>query len=95
MKQSILGIIEKYQRDPSRIMDILIDIQAKFGYIPEEHNQMISDQLGISRADLQQTMSFYHFFSQNPRGTYTVYLNNSVTSEMMLREEVQKTLLPG
>ena len=56
MKQSILAIIEKYERDPSRVIDILLDTQAELGYIPEEYNQMISDTLGISRADLQQTM---------------------------------------
>ncbi len=52
---------------------------------------MIADQLGISKAELVETISFYHFFSDKPRGKYTVYLNNSVTAEMMGREKVRQT----
>jgi [NiFe] hydrogenase diaphorase moiety large subunit len=90
MKNTILKILERFDRNPDRTMDILLDIQSEFGYIPEEYHQMISDQLGISKADLQQAMSFYHFFSQKFLGKYKVYLNDSVTSEMMLRKEVKK-----
>jgi [NiFe] hydrogenase diaphorase moiety large subunit len=72
-------------------MDILLDIQEELGYIPEEYNQLIAGELSISRAELEETISFYHFFSQEPLGKYTVYLNNSVTAEMMLRSEVKKS----
>ena len=91
MKNTIINILENYDGNPLRIMDILLDIQAEFGFIPEEYHQLISNQLGISKADLQQTLSFYHFFSQKPLGKYKVYLNDSVTSLMMLQKDVKKT----
>lgn len=91
MKATITKILKKYQADRSRLMDILLDIQQELDYLPEEFNQMIADHLSVSRAELEETISFYHFFSQEPLGKYTVYLNNSVTSEMMLRNEVKKT----
>ena len=91
MKTTINNIIKKYKNDRNRLMDILLDIQEELGYIPEEFNQMIADELSISRVELDETISFYHFFSQKPLGKYTVYLNNSVTAEMMLRAEVKKT----
>ncbi len=72
MKTSILSIIEKYRKDPFRLMDILLDIQEELGYIPEEFNQMIADELSLSRADLEETISFYHFFSQKPLGKWAV-----------------------
>ena len=43
MKTSIPDIIDKYGNDPSRLMDILLDIQEEIGYIPEEFNQKISN----------------------------------------------------
>lgn len=92
MKTTILSIIKKYRKDPFRLMDILLDIQEELGYIPEEFNQMIADELSLSRIVLEETISFYYFFSQKPMGKYTVYLNNSITAEMMLRDEVRKTL---
>ena len=91
MKEILIKIINRYNHDPVRMMDILIDIQDEFGYIPEDFNQLIADQLNISKAELEETISFYHFFSQRPRGKYNVYLNNSVTAAMMGREDVRKT----
>ena len=91
MKTSISNIIDRYGNDPVRLMDILLDIQDEIGYIPEEINQKIADQVGISKAELVETVSFYHFFSDKPLGKYTVYLNNSVTAEMMGREKVKQT----
>ena len=91
MKTSIPDIIDRYGNDPSRLLDILLDIQEEIGYVPEEINQRIADQVGISKAELVETISFYHFFSTKPLGKYNVYLNNSVTAEMMGREKVKQT----
>ncbi len=89
--ETVKKIIDKYNADPARLMDILIDIRNEKGYIPHELNQTIANTLGISRVDLEQTLSFYHFFPEKPTGTYTVYLNNSVVANMMGREQVKKT----
>jgi [NiFe] hydrogenase diaphorase moiety large subunit len=89
--ETVKKIIDKYNADPTRLMDILIDICNEKGYIPHELNQKIANALEISRADLEQTLSFYHFFPQKPTGQYTVYLNNSVVANMMGREQVKKT----
>ena len=91
MKTSIPDIIDRYGNDQSRLMDILLDIQEEIGYIPEEIKQKIADQVRISKAELVETISFYHFFSDKPLGKYTVYLNNSVTAIMMGREKVKQT----
>lgn len=88
--ERVYSIINKYSRDATRLMDILIDIQAEVGYIPAPAVEIISDSLNISRADVEQTISFYHFFSMEPRGKYTVYLNNSVVANMMGRPAVAK-----
>ncbi len=89
--ETVKKIIDKYNADPTRLMDILIDICNEKGYIPHELNQKIANALGLSRADLEQTLSFYHFFPQKPTGKYTVYLNNSVVANMMGRDQVRKT----
>jgi [NiFe] hydrogenase diaphorase moiety large subunit len=91
MKTSISDIIDRYGNDPSRLMDILLDIQEEFGFIPDEFNQKIADMIGISKAELVETISFYHFFSNKPLGKYNIFLNNSVTAEMMGREKVKQT----
>jgi len=84
-------ITGKYGNDNTRLMDILIDIQSDFGYISEDAVKIVSKNCKISTVDVEQTISFYHFFSQKPTGKYTIYLNNSVVAYMMGREKVAKT----
>ena len=88
MKNTLIEITAKYGNDEARLMDILMDAQTALGYIPKEAIEVIAEQLKISAADVEQTVSFYHFFSCKPRGKYTIYLNNSVTSEMFGYKEI-------
>ncbi|KPK83863.1 MAG: hypothetical protein AMS27_11710, partial [Bacteroides sp. SM23_62_1] len=90
METSIQQILDKYNSDSSRLMDILLDIKAEKGYIQPELNQRLAKALGISRASLEEMLTFYHFFPQMPVGKYTIYLNNSVVANMMGREQVKK-----
>ncbi len=88
MNTAVINILEKYGKDKTRLMDILIDCQSAFGYIPQDVTRVIAAELGMSEADVEQTISFYHFFSQNPAGKYQIYLNNSVVANMMGRDLV-------
>jgi len=90
MEQKAGQTLNRYKNDPTRLMDILIDIQADLGHIPEEAVPAIAKALGMSAVDVEQTISFYHFFCHEPRGRYTVYLNNSVVAKMMGREKIAK-----
>jgi [NiFe] hydrogenase diaphorase moiety large subunit len=72
-------------------MDILIDIQSEFGYISPESVSQIAQELQMSEVDVEQTISFYHFFSLTPTGKYSIYLNNSAVAIMMGRDTVART----
>lgn len=91
MATSVQNIIEKYNKDKTRLMDVLIDVQSEHGYIPKETISEIARQLDISHVDVEQTMSFYHFFSDTPTGKYAIYLNDSAVSNMMGRQKVKDT----
>lgn len=90
MRTTVKNIIEKYNNDKTRLMDILIDIQAEYGFIPSEAVEVVAEGTGLSKVDVEQTRSFYHFFTETPVGEYAVYLNNSAVSEMMGCAEVAK-----
>lgn len=89
--KKIDDIIKRYDEDKTRLMDILIDTQDAFGFINELAADQISNALDISHVDVEQTISFYHFFSQKSRGKYTIYLNNSAVALMHGRKDVAKT----
>ncbi len=92
MHEQIKKIQKKYDQDKTRLMDILIDIQSEIGYVPEESLTDIADGIGVSKAEVEQTRSFYHFFTTEPTGKFSIYLNTSVTSFMKGRETVARTL---
>ncbi|NOY37888.1 MAG: hypothetical protein GXO83_09980 [Chlorobi bacterium] len=87
---NITGIIEKYNNDRTRLIDMLIDIQVLEGYIPDETIPVIARHTDTSEAYVEQTVSFYHFFHRNPPGKYAIFLNNSVVAQMMGREKVAR-----
>ncbi|MDZ7741205.1 MAG: NAD(P)H-dependent oxidoreductase subunit E [Bacteroidota bacterium] len=88
MENEIKSIVGKFNNDPMRLMDILLDVQSEMGHVPEAAVELIAKKLNISKVDVDQTKSFYHFFTDKPKGKYTVYLNNSATANMMGRAEV-------
>ena len=69
-------------------MNILLEIQKEFQQIPNEAVKLIATELKISEADVEQTISFYHFFTIEPAGKYAIYLNNSAVAEMKGRAQV-------
>lgn len=87
---TIVQTIEKYGKDKARLMDILMDIQEENGFISEEAVKTTADTLKISKADVIQTMSFYHFFNDKPAGKYKVYINDSAVANMKGKKEIEK-----
>ena len=88
MGGTIQAIIQKYGGDETRLMDILIDVQEELGYLSHETTAGIARALGIPQVDVEQTVSFYHFFARAPRGKYAVYLNDGVVAELSGRAAV-------
>ncbi len=89
-KSEIYQILSKFENDKTRLMDILLSINKMQGYISQKDMLDISASLGISVAQVQETVTFYHFFATKPRGKYTIYLDNSITAIMKGRAEVKE-----
>lgn len=92
MKEKINQIISKYDSDRNRLMDILLDIHEEKGYVDKNDVEILAHSLGISTVEVDETISFYHFFSSKPRAKYNIYLNNSITANMRDREGVKEAL---
>lgn len=90
MEKDVNAILKNYKKDATRLMDILIDTQDALGYVSPEAVDIISQALNISHVDVEQTLSFYHFFSMQPLGKYNIYLNNSAVANMMGCKDVAK-----
>ena len=90
MKMNYDDIISRHPTEPSRLLDIIRDVQGRAGHVPEEAIAQIAERLKLSEAEVRGVVTFYHFTSLNPRGTYTVYLNTAITSWMQGRATVAR-----
>ncbi len=81
-------VLEKYNYDRSRLLDMALEIQEADLYISPESVHALAMGLNISQADVERTVSFYHFLSLKPLGKYNIYLNNSAVAVMMGYQEV-------
>lgn len=68
----LLEVIVDYDRKESNLIQILHMTQAIFGYIPAEVQHFIADQMELSVSKVNSVLTFYSFFSTQPKGKYTV-----------------------
>ncbi|HQH98037.1 MAG TPA: NAD(P)H-dependent oxidoreductase subunit E [Spirochaetota bacterium] len=82
--------MKKHGKDATMMLDVIRDVQSELGCVSDEASAAIADNLGVSKVDVDGVVSFYHFFSKEPRGKYTVYLNNSAVAVMKGRDAVAR-----
>lgn len=70
--KQIHEIINRYKDERTPLMMILSDIQKEYGYIPLEVQEVVSGETGISVAEIYGVVTFYSFFSLNPKGRYVI-----------------------
>lgn len=83
---------QRYQNDPTRLLDILIHVQSQEGYISQESIGTIARNLELSIVEVEQTLTFYHFFRTEPPAKINIYLNNSAVAEMNGRRKTLSEL---
>lgn len=86
------ALLDGHGGQRSELLDILWDVQRRFGYIPADAAAAIADRLAMSVEDVLETATFYHFFHTSPSGRYRIYLCNSVVAKMRGYDEVHSAL---
>lgn len=72
LKQELSMILQKYSKDKDNLIQILNEVQEKYGYIPQIAQLEISDYLGISMAEVYGVITFYSRFTLKPKGKYNI-----------------------
>jgi len=68
----VLGILAKHRRQRGGLIAVLEDIQATYGYLPEEALRTVGDETGRSLVDIYGIATFYHCFTLQRRGRHVV-----------------------
>ena len=70
--KQIEEIIARYKDERTPLMMILSDIQNEYGYIPLDVQELVSEKTGIPVAEIYGVVTFYSFFSLQPKGKYVI-----------------------
>jgi len=65
-------IIDKHKKDDSQLIQILLEIQREYNWLPKEALLWLSERLGVSMNQVYQIATFYKAFSLVPRGRHLV-----------------------
>ena len=65
-------ILDKYEGKQGILIQVLLDIQSEFNWIPPEAMQRISERFRIPKSEIYRTASFYKALSLIPRGRHLV-----------------------
>ncbi len=65
-------ILSAHHSAPDRLVPILLDIQSRIGYLPEEGMPAVAEFLGITVGQIYSVASFYSQFRLTPVGKYHI-----------------------
>lgn len=94
--EKVCDVLDRYERDPSKLIAILQAIQDEYRYLPEEVLTYVATSLGLPPSRVYGVATFYSHFSLAPKGKYVVRVCDGtachVKGSMPLLEAVREKL---
>jgi NADH:ubiquinone oxidoreductase subunit E len=70
--KEVLRIVAKHEAARGALVAVLEEIQAEYGYLPEEALRIVAEGTGRSLVDVYGVATFYRSFHLQPRGKHLV-----------------------
>lgn len=71
-EKKLRKIIHAHKGENGAVMPILQEAQELYGYLPEQVQLIIAEELGMSLSEVYGVVSFYSQFTLNPKGEHVV-----------------------
>ncbi len=81
-------IINHYRRKKGALIPLLQEIQAAYGYVPQESVDLIAEELSIYPVRIYEVLTFYTQFYLRPRGKYTIKVCQGTACHVMGGKEI-------
>ncbi len=72
LSKEMQELLKNYSQDKSNLIQILNEVQEKYGYIPKQSQIEISNYLNIPMAEIYGVITFYSRFTLEPKGKYNI-----------------------
>ena len=88
----VAEICRTHGNDRSRMMDVALAVQQRFGCVDGTAMETIARELSASRIEVESLVSFYSFLSTEPQAKIVIRLCNDVIDEMKGAKVVAREL---
>jgi len=65
-------IINKHKDRPGSLIPVLEEVQGVLGFLPVPIQEIVAKGLGVSKSQVFGVITFYSFFTMNPRGRHSL-----------------------
>ncbi len=72
--ERIIEIIQKHSEERGALLNLLLEVQEKYNYLPKEVLAQISSEMNIPLSRLYSMATFFKDFSLTPRGKHTIHV---------------------
>ena len=76
-------VLTRHGGDPGRLVQILRDVQAQYGWVAPEAIEVLAERLGLAIGAVESTLDFYSFLSREPTGAYRILFSDNITDRML------------
>ncbi len=76
-------ILASFQDVEAPLLEILLAVQAEFGFVPAASQRMIADHLNLSRAEVHGVVTFYHDLRAEPGGRHRLQVCRAEACQSM------------
>jgi len=94
--EKVCQILDRHQRNPSKLIPILQEVQAVYRYLPEDVLPFVATSLDLSPARVYGVATFYSHFTLVPQGKYVLRLCDGtachVKESVPILEAIRKRL---
>ena len=91
-REFISKTANKYDRQRSALVPILLDIQEEYAYVSELSMQYVADLLGIHASKVYSVATFYNFINTKPKGKFNIRLSRDMSSIMKGAKTIARQL---
>lgn len=86
------SILDRHQRDGTRLVQILREVQDALGWLSPTTLTAIAQGIGWPRARVESTAGFYSFFHTQPQGAYRILFSDNITDRMLGNQALMQSL---
>jgi NADH-quinone oxidoreductase subunit E len=94
--QMLETILQRHPKDPSSIIQVMLDIQNELYYLPRDVLNYVSEYLNVPLSRTYNLATFYKAFSLKPKGKYPIAVCTGtachVQGAIKIMEQIEREL---